>query len=107
MTDHTIDEIVARLASLRAVHPDIDPTQWMMRMVPGYNIDYILDLSGKSNPAEIVECHPKVTTFIIDACRAVGPLCAEIKRLRAVIQAERDHRDKVVGDAVAAIRGRE
>ena len=104
---HTIDEIISRLASLRAVHPDIDPAQWMIRMVPGYNIDHIVDTSGKLNPAGIVECHPKVTTFIVDACRAVGPLCAEINRLRAVIQAERDHRDKVVGDAVAAIRGRE
>ena len=104
---HTIDEIISRLASLRAVHPDIDPAQWMIRMVPGYNIDYILDLSGKLNPAEIVECHPKVTTFIIDACRAVGPLCAEVKRLRAIIHAERDHYANVIANVVADIRGRE
>ena len=107
MTEHTIDEIIERLALLRAVYPDIDPTQWMVRMAPRYNVGYIVDLSDKSPPVEIVESAPRVITFIVETCRAVGPLCAEVKRLRAVIQAEREHRDKVVGDAVAAIRGRE
>ena len=107
MTEHTIDEIIVRLASLRAAHPDIDPTQWMVRMNESYNIDHVVDTSGKSNPPEIIDCDPVVTYFVVEACRAVGPLCAEVERLRAVIQAEREHRDKVVGDVVTAIRGRE
>ena len=61
MTEHTIDEIIVRLAALRAVHPDIDPAQWMVRMNEGYNIDHIVDTSGKSNPPEIVECDPMLT----------------------------------------------